>query len=52
MGCLSKVITEEEVELGDSIGLMFGAEEENEEVEIKSSGEDEFLELELEGLSV
>ncbi|KAJ0611185.1 hypothetical protein HanHA300_Chr01g0012361 [Helianthus annuus] len=45
-------VIEEEVELGDSIGLMFGAEEEIEEVEIKSSGEDEFLELELDGLPV
>ncbi|KAJ0621286.1 hypothetical protein HanIR_Chr01g0006961 [Helianthus annuus] len=38
---------EEEVELGDSTGWMFGAEEESEEVEIKSSGEDEVLESEL-----
>ncbi|KAJ0588691.1 hypothetical protein HanRHA438_Chr04g0174281 [Helianthus annuus] len=45
-------VIEEEVELGDSIGLMFGVEEEIEEVEIKSSGEDEFLELELDGLPV
>ncbi|KAJ0600034.1 hypothetical protein HanIR_Chr03g0111961 [Helianthus annuus] len=45
-------VIEEEVELGDSIGLMFGAEEEIEEVEIKSFGEDEFLELELDGLPV
>ncbi|KAJ0746842.1 hypothetical protein HanOQP8_Chr05g0182561 [Helianthus annuus] len=45
-------VIEEGVELGDSIGLMFGAEEEIEEVEIKSSGEDEFLELELDGLPV
>ncbi|KAJ0466346.1 hypothetical protein HanIR_Chr14g0671051 [Helianthus annuus] len=45
-------VIEEEVELGDSIGLMFGAEEEIEEIEIKSSGEDEFLELELDGLPV
>ncbi|KAJ0615401.1 hypothetical protein HanIR_Chr02g0073681 [Helianthus annuus] len=43
---------EEEVDLGDSLELMFGAEEEIEEVEIKSSGEDEFLELELDGLPI
>ncbi|KAF5809919.1 hypothetical protein HanRHA438_Chr04g0173111 [Helianthus annuus] len=45
-------VMEEEVELGDSIGLMFGAEEEIEEIESMSSGEDEFLELELKGLPV
>ncbi|KAJ0577834.1 hypothetical protein HanIR_Chr05g0240461 [Helianthus annuus] len=45
-------VMEEEVDLGDSLGLMFGAEEEIEEVEIKLSGEDEFLELELDGLPV
>ncbi|MFS7948739.1 hypothetical protein Hanom_Chr06g00563421 [Helianthus anomalus] len=49
---LQKEVTKKEVELGDSIGLMFGAEEENEEVAIKSSREDEFLELELDGLPV
>ncbi|KAJ0556406.1 hypothetical protein HanRHA438_Chr07g0301071 [Helianthus annuus] len=43
-------VMKEEVDLGDSLELMFVAEEEIEEVEIKSSGEDEFLELELDGL--
>ncbi|KAJ0587262.1 hypothetical protein HanIR_Chr04g0161231 [Helianthus annuus] len=45
-------VMEEEVDLGDSLELMFGAEEEIEEVEIKSYGDDEFLELELECLPV
>ncbi|MFS7981281.1 hypothetical protein Hanom_Chr10g00949131 [Helianthus anomalus] len=40
---------EEEVDLGDSLGLMFGVEE---VVENKLSGEDEVLELELDGLPV
>ncbi|MFS7912407.1 hypothetical protein Hanom_Chr02g00129611 [Helianthus anomalus] len=43
-------VMEEEVDLGDSIGLMFGAEDEIEVVEIKSSGEDAFLELEEVGV--
>ncbi|MFS8003720.1 hypothetical protein Hanom_Chr13g01217211 [Helianthus anomalus] len=45
-------VMEEELDLGDSLGLMFGAEEEIEEVKIKSSGEDEFLKIELDGLPV
>ncbi|KAJ0434602.1 hypothetical protein HanRHA438_Chr07g0306991 [Helianthus annuus] len=44
---VKREVEEEEVELGDSTSWMFVAEEESEEVEIKSSGEDEVLESEL-----